>query len=142
MNIRCLVCSGFIFLFTSYVVAETVYVTLEKDNALAIVDPLAGKLINTVTIGQRPRGIALSKDQKTLYIATSDDDTIVVFDTDTLSVVDTLPSGEDPETFALNPPGNRRYVSNEDDNLVTVIDIARPAVHELESCSSATRRPR
>jgi len=34
--------------------AETVFVTLEKDNALAVVDPIAGKLIKTVNIGQRP----------------------------------------------------------------------------------------
>ncbi|MGZ8224822.1 MAG: hypothetical protein ACXW0H_07735, partial [Methylobacter sp.] len=44
--------------------SETVFVTLEKDNALAVVDPLEGKLIKTVDIGQRPRGIAISPDNK------------------------------------------------------------------------------
>jgi YVTN family beta-propeller protein len=44
--------------------AETVFVTLEKDNALAVVDPVAGKLIKTVPVGQRPRGIAISPDNK------------------------------------------------------------------------------
>jgi len=43
--------------------AETVFVTLEKDNALAVVDPISGKLIKTVEIGQRPRGIAISPDE-------------------------------------------------------------------------------
>jgi len=44
--------------------AETVFVTLEKDNALAVVDPIEGKLIKTVPVGQRPRGIVISPDNK------------------------------------------------------------------------------
>jgi len=111
------------FLLTQIVFAETIFVTLEKDNALAVVDPVAGKLIKTIPLGQRPRGIVLSKDQQQLYIATSDDDTIQVIDIKSLKAVATLPSGEDPETFAMNPSGDQLYVSNEDDSLVTVIDI-------------------
>ncbi|OQK16807.1 hypothetical protein AU255_02560 [Methyloprofundus sedimenti] len=112
-----------LFLISSQVNSETLYVTLEKDNALAVVDPIAGKLLKTIAIGQRPRGIVLSKDQQQLYIATSDDDTIQIIDINTLKAVGTLPSGEDPETFAMNPSGDQLYVSNEDDSLVTVIDI-------------------
>ncbi len=111
-----------ISLLSLTVQAETVFVTLEKDNALAVVDPIAGKLVKTIEIGQRPRGITLSPDNKFLYVATSDDDTVKVMDTETMTETGQLPSGEDPETFALNPVGDRLYVSNEDDNLVTVID--------------------
>ncbi len=114
---------GALLVLSQVVVAETVYVTLEKDNALAVVDPIAGKLLKVVPVGQRPRGIVLSKDQQQLYIATSDDDTIQIIDIASLKPVGTLPSGEDPETFAMNPTGDRLYVSNEDDSLVTVVDI-------------------
>jgi len=117
-----ILCSA-LLLLTQSLLAETVFVTLEKDNALAIVDPVAGKLLKTVPVGQRPRGIVLSKDQQQLYIASSDDDTIQVLDIETLKIIGTLPSGEDPETFAMNPAGDQLYVSNEDDSLVTVIDI-------------------
>lgn len=112
-----------LFLLSSPVFAEMVYVTLEKDNALAIVDPIKGQLVKTVPIGQRPRGIVLSKDQKQLYVATSDDNTIQIIDIATLKPVGTLPSGEDPETFAMSIAGDQLYVSNEDDSLVTVVDI-------------------
>jgi PQQ-dependent catabolism-associated beta-propeller protein len=112
-----------LFLISSQVNSETIYITLEKDNALAIVDPIAGKLLKTVAIGQRPRGIVLSKNQQQLYIASSDDDIIQVIDINTLKAIGTLPSGEDPETFAMNPSGDQLYVSNEDDSLITVIDI-------------------
>ena len=103
--------------------AETVYVTLEKDNALAIVDSASKQLIRTVGIGQRPRGIALSQDYRHLYVAASDDDTIQIIETETAQIVGTLPSGDDPETFALGHDGKLMFVSNEDDNLITVIDI-------------------
>jgi len=117
-----------LFFLAQAVFAETVFVTLEKDNALAVVDPVAGKLIKTIPLGQRPRGIVLSKDQQQLYIATSDDDTIQVMDIKSLKAVATLPSGEDPETFAMNPSGDQLYVSNEDDSQVTVIDIKQAKV--------------
>jgi YVTN family beta-propeller protein len=108
--------------------AESVFITLEKDNALAIVNPVDGTLIKTVPIGKRPRGIAFSSDFKQLYVATSDDNTIKVFDAQTLKETGRLPSGKDPETFALSPTGDKMYVSNEDDSLVTVIDLAKKKV--------------
>ncbi|MEE9338021.1 MAG: PQQ-dependent catabolism-associated beta-propeller protein [Methylococcaceae bacterium] len=114
--------TGLLFI-SCQVFSETVYVTLEKDNAIAVIDPIAGKLLNTISIGQRPRGIVLSKNQQQLYVATSDDNTIQVIDIDTLKPVGTLPSGEDPETFAMSISGDQLYVSNEDDSLVTVVDI-------------------
>jgi len=110
-------------LFCQSSLAETVFITLEKDNALAVVDPIEGKLLKTIEIGQRPRGIVLSKDQQQLYIATSDDNTIQIIDINSLKPVGTLPSGEDPETFSMSPAGDHLFVSNEDDSLVTVIDI-------------------
>lgn len=108
---------------TSNLHAETLFVTLEKDNALAVVAP-EGKLLKTVKIGKRPRGIVMSADGKHAYVAVSDDNIIQVIDTASLKVVGKLPSGDDPETFAMDPEGKTLYVSNEDDNQVTVVDIA------------------
>lgn len=119
---KSIVCAACILL-SQPVFSETIFVTLEKDNALAVVDPVAGKLVKTIPIGQRPRGIVLSKDQQQLYIATSDDDTLQVIDIKSLKPVGTLPSGEDPETFAMTPNGDQLFVSNEDDSQITVIDI-------------------
>jgi hypothetical protein len=41
--------------------AETIFVTLEKDNALALMDPVSGKLIKTISIGKRPRGMTMER---------------------------------------------------------------------------------
>jgi YVTN family beta-propeller protein len=114
--------------WVSPLAAYTVYVTNEKDNTVSIIDSSKLEVIKTIKVGQRPRGITLSKDQKWLFICTSDDNTVQVWDTETLAFVKTLPSGPDPELFILHPAGNPLYVANEDDNLITVVDVGENRV--------------
>jgi PQQ-dependent catabolism-associated beta-propeller protein len=104
--------------------AYMIYVSNEKDNTVSVVDSSTMTVVQTLNVGQRPRGITISKDGKFVYLCASDDDTIEIIDTETAKIVGSLPSGPDPELFVLSPDGNRLYVANEDDNLVTVIDLA------------------
>ena len=103
--------------------AYKIYVSNEKDNTITVIDSDGWKVEQTVDVGQRPRGILLSKDGKFLYVCASDDDAVQVFETATMKLVKTLPSGPDPELFILHPSGNPLYIANEDDNLVTVVDV-------------------
>jgi YVTN family beta-propeller protein len=103
--------------------AYTEYVTNERDNTVSVVNLDQMRTIATVSVEQRPRGIALTLDGTMLLVCASDDDTIQEIDTKTLRISGTLPSGPDPESFVLDASGNRLYVSNEDDNLATVIDV-------------------
>ena len=103
--------------------AYTVYISNEKDNSVTVIDSKTFKVIDTIKVGQRPRGIILSKDEKYILICASDDDTVEVIDRKTKKIVKTLPSGPDPELFILHPTGNPLYISNEDDNMVTSVDI-------------------
>ena len=100
------------------------YVTNERDNTLSAIDLDQMKTVKTVPVGQRPRGITMTKDGSEILVCASDDDTIQIVDPKSLRVVGDLPSGPDPETFALHVSGNPLYVSNENDNMVTVIDVA------------------
>ena len=108
--------------------AFTVYVSNEKDNTVSVVDSTTMAVVRTLNVGQRPRGITISKDGKFVYLCASDDDTIEIIDTASAEIVGSLPSGPDPELFVLSPDGNTLYVANEDDNLVTVINLASKAV--------------
>ena len=101
--------------------AYEVYVSNEKDNTISVIDGESLEVVDTIEVGERPRGIVLDGD--TLYICTSDDDHIEVLDLTTGRVTHTLPSGPDPELMALGPEDGRLYVANEDDNLVTVVDV-------------------
>lgn len=82
-------------------------------------------MIKTIEVGQRPRGILLTKDYSKLYICASDDDTVQAMDTKTGKILYNFPSGEDPEQFALTPDGKELYISNEDDGIVTVVDTEK-----------------
>ncbi len=103
--------------------AFTVYVSNEKDNTVSLIDSESLEVVDTLEVGQRPRGIILTKDGSQLLDCASDDDTIELIDVATRKIVKTLPAGPDPELLILHPSGNPLYVANEDDNLVTVIDL-------------------
>src|SRR5262245_60832763 len=103
--------------------AYTVYVTNEKDGTVSIIDSAKLEVVRTVKVGQRPRGVTLTKDHRWLLICASDDNTVQVYDARTMELVKSLPSGQDPELFVLHPAGQMLYIGNEEDNLVTVVDV-------------------
>ena len=103
--------------------ANLAYITNEKDNTVSVIDIKKKKVINTVKVGQRPRGIIMSKDGKLVLICASDDDRVEVRDAKTMKLKYHLPSGPDPELFILSPDDDTFYIANEDDAMVTVVDM-------------------
>jgi len=103
--------------------ANLAYITNEKDNTVSVIDISKKKVIKTVKVGQRPRGIIMSKDGKLVLVATSDDDRVEVRDAETMKLKYHLPSGPDPELFILSPDDDILYIANEDDAMVTVVDM-------------------
>src|SRR5215831_12153572 len=87
--------------------AFTAYVSNEKSNTVSVIDTDKFTVVNTIKVGQRPRGIELTKDGKFVLVAVGDDDTIQVIDVDvrTHEIVATLPSGPDPELFTQDHTG-------------------------------------
>lgn len=125
MWLRFILGIGLTLLLAGEASAYSAYVSNERSNTVSLIDTNAWKVVKTIKVGQRPRGIAYTKDQKYVLVACGDDDTIQMIDTSSNEVVDTLPSGPDPEFFTASPDGKLLYVANENDNTVTVIDIAR-----------------
>ena len=105
--------------------AYLAYVSNEKGNTISVVDTDKLAVVKTIKVGQRPRGIGLTKDGKYILVCVGDDDAIEIIDVKTHEIVGTLPSGPDPELFAQAPDGKTLYVANEDNNMVTVIDLER-----------------
>ena len=108
--------------------AETAYVSDEKANVVHVIDAPRWTVVNDIAVGQRPRGMAVSRDGKRLYVASGNDDRIDIIDLATRKVVGHLPSGPDPERFALSPDGRWLYVANENDNTVSFVDIDRQTI--------------
>lgn len=67
-------------LISTLLLADTIYVSNEKDNTISVIDSDTNKVVDTINVGQRPRGILLNKDYTKLYICASDDDTVQVLD--------------------------------------------------------------
>ena len=44
--------------------ASTAYVSNERNNTVSVIDTNKWEVIKTIKVGQRPRGIAYTKDQK------------------------------------------------------------------------------
>src|SRR5438270_11328413 len=81
------------------------YVSNEKSNTVSVIDTNKWQVIRTIKVGQRPRGIAFTKDQRYVLVAVGDDDTITMIDTQSNQVVDTLQSGPDLDILVLDVTG-------------------------------------
>jgi YVTN family beta-propeller protein len=120
-----------------------VYVTNEVSGDLTVIDSVTRKVIATVPLGKRPRGIHASPDQKTLYVALSgspiagpdvdestlppadkSEDGIGVFDVAQNKLLRIIQGGSDPENFDLSKDGKQLFISNEDISAVSIVDIA------------------
>jgi YVTN family beta-propeller protein len=124
-----------------------IYVSNEDSGEITLLDPVAGQVLQRISVGKRPRGIKLAPGGKLLYVALSGSpnagpgvdesklpppdrsaDGIGVVDLATFKLLRTLPSGQDPEAFDLSPDGRTLFISNEETAEVTVLDIATARV--------------
>ena len=120
-----------------------IYVSDETGNSVAVIDPVAGKVIEQLPVGKRPRGIKVSPvggqlivalsgsplappgtDQKSLPPPDRAADGIGVVDLATHKVLRIVKSGDDPESFDVSRDGKTVYVSNEDSGELTVLDLS------------------
>ena len=122
---RSLLGAGLLVLLGTQASGFTAYVSNEKSNTISVIDTDKFQVVKTIKVGQRPRGIELTKDGKFILVAVGDDDTIQMIDVATHEIAATLPSGPDPELFTQDPTGKILYVANEDANTVTIIDLEK-----------------
>ena len=67
-----------------------------EGDTVSVVDTDRMETVKTIKVGQRPRGIELTKDDRYCLVAVGDDDTIQVIDTKSGEVIANLPSGPNP----------------------------------------------
>ncbi len=119
-----------------------VIVSNEASGDLAIVDPGAAKVVATLPVGRRPRGMALSPDGQSLYVALSGTpaagpgvdesklpppdkqaDGIGVVNLETRQLERVIRGVSDPERVAVNREGTKLFVASEDQGAVLLFDI-------------------
>jgi YVTN family beta-propeller protein len=134
---------------------ERLYVSDESGGNVVVVDPVAAKVIATIPVGRRPRGIAVSADATRLYVALSGSpnggpnvdesklpppdrrfDGIGVVDLQLHKLINTFPSNADPETFAISHDGKILYASNEDTGMLSAIDLVTGTIRASATVGS------
>lgn len=126
---RCSLLTTLLLLVTAAAEAATglVFVSNERGDSVSVIDAAANKVVKTIPVGKRPRGVGIAPDGSAVYVAVSGDNVIAVIDPQKLEVTRTFDSGDDPEAFAVHANGNI-YISNEEDAKASVIN---PATGEL-----------
>lgn len=126
-----------------------VYVTNETSGDLSVIDGAAHRVVATVPLGKRPRGVRASPDGRFLYIALSGSpmagpgvdesrlpppdraaDGIGVFDVAQQKLVRVLRGVSDPEQSVVSRDG-RVYVASEDTGQAFVMDAATGALRAV-----------
>src|SRR5438876_258872 len=86
-----------------------VFVTNEKSDNVTVIDAATRKVIQSIPVGKRPRGVAVSPDGRRVYVTNSNSDTLSVIDARSLAVLSTVPAGLDPEGLTPNRAGTALY---------------------------------
>src|SRR2546430_8297981 len=82
-----------------------VFATNEKSDNVTVIDAATRKVIQTIPVGKRPRGVAVSPDGRRVYVTNSNSDTLSVTDARSLAVLGTVPAGGGPRGARPQPAG-------------------------------------
>ena len=105
------------------------FVSNERDGTITVIDTKTDRVVSTIKVGGRLRGIRLSADRDTLWVAISyptnqsqGEDKIAQLDLKG-NVIAKYEAGTDPENFVLDDHATRLYIANEDAGTASITDI-------------------
>src|SRR5437660_12893834 len=81
------------------------WVSNEVSNTISVIAPRSNAVTATITVGRRPRGMALSPDGRTVYVALGQDDAVGVIDVAKATLTRTIPVGRDHELVVVSTDG-------------------------------------
>ena len=88
-------------------------------------DPEVRKVVRSIPLPDRPRGLTCSADGKTALVVTGEGEgTLEVLDLESGKMLGKIPVGHGPTAPVLAPDGKTLYVCNRFDNTVGVVDLA------------------
>ena len=103
---------------------KKLYLVCEDADSLLAVDTQSRKVVARVTVGHKPKGLAISPDGRTLYVSNEWSDTVSEIDAATFAVKRTLNTGWGPVGLVTDRSGKTLYVANSIADSVSLIDLA------------------
>ncbi len=79
-------------------------------------------VIDTITVGENPRGIAVNSETNRIYVANAGSDDVSVIDGSTNEIIATVEVGGGPDSVGVNPTTKKIYVINQNSASLSVID--------------------
>jgi YVTN family beta-propeller protein len=123
-------------------VAGRLFVTNENGGDISVIDVATQKVVATIPVGKRPRGIRLSRDGSQVFVALSGSpiappgvdestlpppdkkaDGIGIVSVKDLKLERVIRGGSDPEQLAVSSDGTHLFVANEDVGEANVINV-------------------
>ena len=108
--------------------AQNAYITNLDANTVSVIDTTSNTVADTIPVGSRPGGVAVTPDGSTVYVANQGANTVSVIATASNTVTATIPVGSVPWGVAASPDGSTVYVTNFQNNTVSVIDTTSNTV--------------
>jgi len=88
------------------------YVTNYSSNTVSVINTSTNTVVNTITVGTRPYGVAITPNGLYAYVANAGSGTVSVINTSTNTVVNTISVGASPLGVAITPNGQYVYVTH------------------------------
>src|SRR5438874_338164 len=104
--------------------AYWVCVSNEGEGTVTILNGADRKVVATIPVGKRPRGIHASPDGKFAYVTCETGGEVFVIDTKTNKAVAEIPVGGRPRNVAFLPDGSRAFVPSETAGTLSIVDTA------------------
>ncbi|MCL6699338.1 YncE family protein [Sphingomonas sp. NSE70-1] len=110
----------------------TAYTSNIPAGTVSVLDLNRGKKLRDITVGGRPEGIALSRDELVLWVGDLEGSRVQAFDTDTFDKLAEVKTGGVPIRVAASPDGRWIVTSNLGAGGITVIDaVSRAHVRDV-----------
>lgn len=104
---------------------NTLLITQDTGKRIDLFDTAAGKILRSIALPNRPRGLACSQDGQTAYLPTGEGEGLLnVLDLASGKIVHRIPVGHGPMAPVLSPDGKTLYVCNRFDNAIGFVDLA------------------
>ncbi len=113
---------------------KTLFISLWGGDKILYYNVASKSIATSITVGDNPNEMYLSKAGKYLYVANANDNSVSVIDVSKKKVIETLnaalypnaPSGSTSNGVALSTDENTLYIANADNNCLAVFDVKKP----------------
>jgi YVTN family beta-propeller protein len=113
---------------------KELYISLWGGGRILVFDILKKKMSDSITVGDHPNDLCISKNGRILFVANANDNSVSVIDLKNRRVLETLDAalypgssvGSTTNGVALTENQKTLYIANADNNCLAVFDVSKP----------------